>query len=120
MTGGGRGSSRGDHADPDGGDDRGRRPASGAPAGAASFEDAFEEELVQEFGDLGPAAPRRPSGRAAAEAAGAVAGAVEHVRRSQVGPRGRPRRRRTSGYPDDRRASTGCAHAAPVAGPRPG
>ncbi len=60
---------RGDHADP--GDapdrDRGRRPAesSAAPAGAASFEAAFEEELVQEFGDLGPAVAEttdRPSG----------------------------------------------------------
>ncbi len=64
---GGRGDSggrsrppRGDHADPgDRGDrgDRGRRPAesSPAPAGAASFEEAFEVELAQEFGDLGPA-----------------------------------------------------------------
>ena len=37
----------------------------GAPAGAASFEDAFQEELVQEFGDLGPAVTEtsdRPSG----------------------------------------------------------
>jgi polyribonucleotide nucleotidyltransferase len=50
------GRSRGDHADPDGSDDdRGPRRG-GAPAGAVSFEDAFEEELVQEFGDLGPAA----------------------------------------------------------------
>lgn len=58
-------SGRGDHADPYGGDDRGPRRAAGAPAGAASFEDAFEEELVQEFGDLGPAvaeSSERPSG----------------------------------------------------------
>ena len=50
---------RGDHADPgDRADRGGRRPAESAPrrpAGAASFEDAFEVELVQEFGDLGPA-----------------------------------------------------------------
>ena len=48
---------RGDHADPGDRPDRGRRPAesSAAPAGAASFEEAFEDELVQEFGDLGPA-----------------------------------------------------------------
>jgi polyribonucleotide nucleotidyltransferase len=61
---------RGDHADP--GDrndrpDRTRRQAetSSAPAGAASFEDAFEAELVQEFGDLGPAVAEssdRPGG----------------------------------------------------------
>ena len=41
------------------------RAESAAPAGAASFEDAFEEELVQEFGDLGPAVAEssdRPSG----------------------------------------------------------
>ncbi len=62
---GSRGGSRGDHADPDGGEDSGPRRQSGAPAGAASFEDIFEEELVQEFGDLGPAAAEtsdRPSG----------------------------------------------------------
>jgi polyribonucleotide nucleotidyltransferase len=68
--GGGRGRSRGDHADP--GDrpersDRGRRPAeaSPAPSGAASFEEAFEVELVEEFGDLGPSVSEpsdRPSG----------------------------------------------------------
>ena len=37
----------------------------GRPAGAASFEEAFEVELVQEFGDLGPAVAEssdRPSG----------------------------------------------------------
>ncbi|MGD0882872.1 MAG: polyribonucleotide nucleotidyltransferase [Acidimicrobiales bacterium] len=61
------GSSRGDHADPDNDSDHGprRQPAPSAPAGAASFEDAFEEELVQEFGDLGPAVvetPERSSG----------------------------------------------------------
>jgi polyribonucleotide nucleotidyltransferase len=64
------GPARGDHADPGADDDRGSRrqtssvPAS-SPAGAASFEDSFEEELVQEFGDLGPAAAEstdRPSG----------------------------------------------------------
>ena len=32
----------------------GPRRQTSAPAGAASFEDAFEEELVQQFGDLGP------------------------------------------------------------------
>jgi polyribonucleotide nucleotidyltransferase len=58
---------RGDHADPGDRSDRGRRPAesSPAPAGAASFEAAFEEELVQEFGDLGPAVAEssdRPGG----------------------------------------------------------
>ena len=39
-------------------------PQNGGPAGAVSFEDVFEEELVQEFGDLGPAAEshERPSG----------------------------------------------------------
>jgi polyribonucleotide nucleotidyltransferase len=55
--GGGRGrSDRGDHADPGDHSDDGRRAAgsSGPPAGAASFEEAFEVELVQEFGDLGP------------------------------------------------------------------
>ena len=47
---------RGDHADPGDRPDRGRRrPSDRAPAGAVSFEDAFEVELVQEFGDLGPA-----------------------------------------------------------------
>ena len=59
------GSSRGDHADPDGGEEHAPAPQTGAPAGAASFEDVFEEELVQEFGDLGPATTEtsdRPSG----------------------------------------------------------
>ena len=48
---------RGDHSDPGGRSDRGRRPAESraVPTGAASFEEAFEVELVQEFGDLGPA-----------------------------------------------------------------
>ena len=43
----------------------GRRPAESRPppAGAASFEDAFEVELVQEFGDLGPAVAERPIAR---------------------------------------------------------
>ncbi len=69
SEGGGRASSgRGDHADPDSRPDRGGRrpePASAAPAGAASFEETFEVELVQEFGDLGPAAAEssdRPGG----------------------------------------------------------
>ena len=72
SSGGGRdsgrgGSPRGDHADPGNDSDSGprRQPAaSAAPTGAASFEDAFEEELVQEFGDLGPASTEssdRPS-----------------------------------------------------------
>ena len=60
------GSARGDHADLGVDDDRGsRRQTSSAPAGAASFEDSFQEELAQEFGDLGPAATEstdRPSG----------------------------------------------------------
>src|SRR5271154_307294 len=65
---GGRGrSDRGDHADPDGRPDGGRRPArsSSPPSGAVSFEDAFEVELVEEFGDLGPRtveSSERPSG----------------------------------------------------------
>ncbi|MGD0393812.1 MAG: polyribonucleotide nucleotidyltransferase [Acidimicrobiales bacterium] len=48
---------RGDHSDPGDRSDRGRRPAESraVPTGAASFEEAFEVELVQEFGDLGPA-----------------------------------------------------------------
>ena len=57
---GGRGENRGDHADPD---DRGgpnRVRTSAAPAGAASFEESFEAELVQEFGDLGPATSGSP------------------------------------------------------------
>jgi polyribonucleotide nucleotidyltransferase len=64
---------RGDHADPGDRSGRGsRRPAesnpaesSPAPTGAASFEEAFEVELVQEFGDLGPAVAEssdRPGG----------------------------------------------------------
>ena len=72
SSGGGRdsgrgGSPRGDHADPGNDSDSGprRQPAApAAPTGAASFEDAFEEELVQEFGDLGPASTEssdRPS-----------------------------------------------------------
>jgi len=67
SDGGGRGRPRGDHADPGDRPDRGRRPAeaSAAPTGAASFEEAFEVELVQEFGNLGPAVTEssdRPSG----------------------------------------------------------
>jgi polyribonucleotide nucleotidyltransferase len=65
RDGGSRGGPRGDHADPDGGQETGPRRQAGAPAGAASFEDIFEEELVQEFGDLGPAVAEtsdRPSG----------------------------------------------------------
>jgi polyribonucleotide nucleotidyltransferase len=75
RDGGERSSSRGDHADPD---DRGgpsRVRTSAAPAGAASFEESFEAELVQEFGDLGPA----------------TAGSSE---RSDGGGRGRGGRRR--------------------------
>ncbi|HEX7460157.1 MAG TPA: S1 RNA-binding domain-containing protein, partial [Acidimicrobiales bacterium] len=58
---------RGDHADPGDAPDRTRRQTEtvSAPTGAASFEEAFEVELVQEFGDLGPAAAEssdRPSG----------------------------------------------------------
>jgi polyribonucleotide nucleotidyltransferase len=67
SEGGGGRPPRGDHADPGDRSDRGRRaPApSGPPAGAASFEEAFEVELVQEFGDLGPAVAEssdRPAG----------------------------------------------------------
>ena len=61
---------RGDHADPGDRGDRGERPRRqpepvSAPAGAVSFEEAFEVELVEEFGDLGPAVSEssdRPSG----------------------------------------------------------
>ncbi len=58
---------RGDHADPGDRVDRGRRPAETSPASprTASFEEAFEVELVQEFGDLGPAVAEssdRPGG----------------------------------------------------------
>ncbi len=63
---GGRSRPRGDHADPGDAPDRTRRQSeSSAPAGAASFEAVFEEELVQEFGNLGPAVAEssdRPSG----------------------------------------------------------
>jgi polyribonucleotide nucleotidyltransferase len=70
-----RSSSRDDRSDPD---DRGgpnRVRTSAAPAGAASFEDSFEAELVQEFGDLGPATTGSPE-------------------RSEGGGRGRGGRRR--------------------------
>jgi polyribonucleotide nucleotidyltransferase len=73
--GGGRRPPRGDHADPGDRPDRIRRQVetsgaptgatSGAPTGAVSFEDVFEVELVQEFGELGPAlseSSERPSG----------------------------------------------------------
>jgi polyribonucleotide nucleotidyltransferase len=69
--GGGRNRPRGDHSDPGDRPERGgRRPAESStstpsPVGAASFEDAFQEELVQEFGDLGPAVAEtseRPAG----------------------------------------------------------
>ncbi len=65
--GGGRRPPRGDHSDPGDRPDRSRRQAetTSAPTGAVSFEDAFEVELVQEFGDLGPAVTEssdRPSG----------------------------------------------------------
>jgi polyribonucleotide nucleotidyltransferase len=69
SDGGGRNRPRGDHSDPGDRPERGgRRPAESstpAPAGAVSFEDAFQEELVQEFGDLGPAVAEtseRPAG----------------------------------------------------------
>jgi polyribonucleotide nucleotidyltransferase len=66
--GGGRGRApRGDHSDPGDRPERTRRQAETAiaPAGSVSFEDAFEVELVEEFGDLGPAVAEssdRPSG----------------------------------------------------------
>ncbi len=58
---------RGDHSDPGDRPDRSRRQTetTSAPTGAVSFEDAFEVELVQEFGDLGPAVSEssdRPTG----------------------------------------------------------
>ncbi|HEV3131240.1 MAG TPA: S1 RNA-binding domain-containing protein, partial [Acidimicrobiales bacterium] len=67
REGSGRNRPRGDHADPGERSDRGRRPAEKgpAPASAPSFEEAFEVELVQEFGDLGPAVAEssdRPGG----------------------------------------------------------
>ena len=63
----GRSRPRGDHADPGDRADRGRRPVETTPASprVASFEEAFEVELVQEFGDLGPAVSEssdRPGG----------------------------------------------------------
>jgi polyribonucleotide nucleotidyltransferase len=56
-NGGGSRGPRGDHADPGNGNDRRPSGTRSAPSGAASFEDAFEAELVEEFGNLGPAAP---------------------------------------------------------------
>ena len=51
-----------------------------AAAGAASFEDAFEAELVDDFGDLGPGAPDRPrTTPAAVTAAPTAARAVARV-----------------------------------------
>jgi polyribonucleotide nucleotidyltransferase len=47
------------------GDDRGRASSSNAPSAAPSFEDMFEVELVEEFGDLGPSTSEpaeRPAG----------------------------------------------------------
>ncbi len=47
------------------GDDRGRASSSRAPSAAPSFEDMFEVELVEEFGDLGPSTSEpaeRPAG----------------------------------------------------------
>ncbi len=41
----------------------------GAPAGAASFEDAFEAELVEEFGNLGPSVAE-PQGRSSGSGRG--------------------------------------------------
>ncbi len=53
---GGNRSDRGDRGD------RGDRSGSAAPSStAASFEDAFEAELVEEFGELGPEAATGPS-----------------------------------------------------------
>jgi polyribonucleotide nucleotidyltransferase len=47
------------------GDDRGGASSSRAPSAAPSFEDMFEVELVEEFGDLGPSTTEpaeRPAG----------------------------------------------------------
>jgi polyribonucleotide nucleotidyltransferase len=41
--------------------DRGSANAAPAPSSAASFEDAFQAELVEEFGDLGPETASAPS-----------------------------------------------------------
>jgi polyribonucleotide nucleotidyltransferase len=66
--GSGEGSVRSRAGRGEGDDDRSGRPrgagtgAPSAPAGAASFEDSFAEELADEFGDLGPAVAE-PSGR---------------------------------------------------------
>ena len=68
AEGGGRDRDRGDRGDRGrrDRDDRGSSDAGdGADASGAvsvSFEDAFEEELREEFGDLGPEAPRSSSG----------------------------------------------------------
>ncbi|MGA8371676.1 MAG: S1 RNA-binding domain-containing protein, partial [Acidimicrobiales bacterium] len=59
--------SRDDRGDRGRRDDRGERGnrssgnAAPAPSSAASFEDAFQAELVEEFGDLGPEAAAAPS-----------------------------------------------------------
>jgi polyribonucleotide nucleotidyltransferase len=51
-----RGDGRGDHADPGSDDGRGRsRNGQSGGARTASFEDAFDAEISQELGDLGPA-----------------------------------------------------------------
>jgi len=55
---------RGDRGRREDREDRGGRseaPATSAPSSAASFEDAFQAELVEEFGDLGPEAAAAPS-----------------------------------------------------------
>jgi polyribonucleotide nucleotidyltransferase len=56
---------RGDRGRRDDRGDRGGRsdaaPSAPAPTSAASFEDAFQAELVEEFGDLGPEAAAAPS-----------------------------------------------------------
>jgi polyribonucleotide nucleotidyltransferase len=58
VRGGGRGRGRGD-AGPEG---RGAPTAPAGPAGAASFEDVFAQELAEEFGDLGPTVVESSSG----------------------------------------------------------
>ena len=65
RDGGGRGSSGRDGGRGSSGRAGKSDAPNGARSGAASFEDVFEEELVEEFGDLGPAAVEshdRPSG----------------------------------------------------------
>jgi polyribonucleotide nucleotidyltransferase len=54
---GGRGRGRGDDST------AGDASRSSAPAGGASFEDVFAQELAEEFGDLGPAVAESSTGR---------------------------------------------------------